>query len=91
MLFVITVSWKPDKTDEIWKRFAERRVPLTEDVKIVEYYHLIGQNKSVVIAEATNSSSLAQSAINWEDLMEVHFNPAITVAEYLKMRKELLK
>lgn len=91
MLFVCTASWKPERDEDLWKRLAERRVPLPEEIKVKEYYYLLGQHKMVVIAEAPDEATIAKSAINWADIGEVKYIPAMTAREYLKLRKELLK
>jgi len=91
MLFVIEISWKPDKADEFWKRVAERRVPQHEDVKIIEAYTIPGQYRGVSIVEAPNEVAIAQATMNYEGVSESKTFPAIRTSEYLKMRGELLK
>jgi hypothetical protein len=68
MLFVIEISWKPDKADEFWKRVAKRRVPQHEDVKILEAYYIAGQNRSVAIVEAPNEVAIAARARGYDEL-----------------------
>jgi hypothetical protein len=34
MLFVVEISWKPEKSDEFWKRVAERKVPQSEGARV---------------------------------------------------------
>ena len=91
MLMVITGKWKPEKDKEMWKALAERKVPLPEDVKVKEYYYLLGQHKMVAIAEVPDEKAVAMSALNWADLGELEYNPAMTATEYMKLRTELLK
>lgn len=91
MLFVITISWKPEKDEEIHKRFTERRIPRSKELEVKGYYHLLNKHKAIGIAEAPDETTIAKSAINWADLAEVEYIPAMEASEYFKLRKELLK
>jgi len=92
MLFVVTGSWKPEGDDAMWKRLAERKVPLSEGVKILsEYYLLLGQHKIMLVVEATDETAIAKSALNWGDVGKVEYVPAISARDYMKLRSELLK
>jgi len=91
MLFVIEISWKPDKTEEFWKRVAERRVPQHEGVKIIDVYTIPGQYRGISIVEAPNVEAIAQATLNYEGISESKSFPAIRSSEYIKMRRELLK
>ena len=92
MLFVAIGSWKTEREAAMWKRLAERKVPLPENIKIKsEYYFLLGKNKIMVVMDAPDETAIAKSALNWGDVGEVEYIPAISAREYLKMRAELLK
>jgi uncharacterized protein with GYD domain len=91
MLFVIITRWKPDKTDEVFERFMNRKVPFPEDFKVVEYYQLLGKHMHVVIGEAPDEATVAKSALNWADIMEVEYCPAMPLKDYIQLRNELLK
>ena len=91
MLFVIIASWKPEKDEEMWKRFTERRIPRSKELEVKGHYHLLNKHKSIVIAEAPDETTIAKSAINWSDLAEVEYIPTMETSEYLKLRKEFLK
>ena len=92
MLFVCTGCWKPEKDADLWKRLAERKVPLPEDVKILsEYYLLLGQHKIMLVVDAPDETAIAKSALNWGDVGEVEYVPAISTRDYMKLRSELLK
>jgi uncharacterized protein with GYD domain len=91
MLFVIEVSWKPEKSDEFWKRVEERKVPQSEGVKIIGAYTIPGQYRGIAIIESPNEKAVAQSTLNYEGVSWSRSFPAIPSSEYMKMRKELLK
>jgi uncharacterized protein with GYD domain len=91
MLFVIEVSWKPEKTEEFWKRVTERRVPQHEDVNIIDAYTIPGQYRGIAIVEAPNEVAIAQATMNYEGISWSKSYPAIRSSEYLKMRNKLIK
>lgn len=90
MLIVAMASWKPDKDDAMWGALANRKIPLSDDIKIIEYYHLPGRHKAIAIFEAPDEIAIARSALNWTRIANIEYMPAITARDYLKMRKELL-
>jgi uncharacterized protein with GYD domain len=92
MLFVIIGKWKAEKTDEVIDRLVNRKVPLPEEFKAVEYYQLLGKHMAVVIGEAPDEATVAKSAINFSDVMEeLEYCPAMPMKDYIQMRTKLLK
>jgi len=83
--------WKTENDEDLWKRLIERKVPFPETVKAIEYYYLLDQHQMIVIVEAPDETAIAKSALNWADIAEIEYVPAIPVKEYLKLRAELLK
>jgi hypothetical protein len=47
MLFVIIGKWKAENTDEVIDRLVNRKVPLPEEFKAIEYYQLLGKHMAV--------------------------------------------
>ena len=90
MLIVAIASWKPEKDDAMWDALANRTIPLSDDVKIIEYYNLPGRHKAIAIFDAPDETAIVRSALNWRGIADIEYVPAITAREYLKLRKELL-
>jgi hypothetical protein len=90
MLIVAIASWKPDKDDAMWDALTNRKIPLSDDVKIVEYYNLPGRHKAIAIFDVPDETAIARSALNWTEIANIEYIPAITAKEYMKMRKEVL-
>jgi len=67
MLLVVIARTTPELEAKAWKRSAERRVPLPDNVKIIEQYVLLGQNKTIAIVDALDATTVAKSALNWAD------------------------
>jgi hypothetical protein len=88
---VAIATWKPEHDDAMWARLAERRVPLTDDVKIIEYYNLLGRHQAFAIIDAPDETAVATSTLNWGDIADVDYVPAVTASDFLKLRADLLK
>ena len=77
-LLVVIARTTPELEAKAWKRSAERRVPLPDNVKIIEQYVLLGQNKTFTIVDAPDATTVAKSALNWADVADMEYCPAIT-------------
>ena len=73
MLFMCMGCWKPENDEDMWKRLVERKVPLPEEIKAIEYYYLPGRHQMIVIAEALDEMSIAKSALNWHPTKKFKF------------------
>ena len=91
MLIVAIARWTPETDEAMWNALAERNIPLPEDVKIIEYYHLLGRHTAIAIIEAPDVNAIAMSALNWVKIGEVEYIPAITARDWMKYRSKYLK
>ena len=82
---------RKENDDALWKRLAERRVALPEDIKIIEYYALLGRHQGLAIIDAPDTVDVAKSSLNWDDIADVEYCPAITAQEFMKLRADILK
>jgi hypothetical protein len=57
-----------------------RKIPLSDDVKIIEYYNLPGRHKAIAIFKAPDETAIARSALNWGELADIEYIPAGTAS-----------
>jgi hypothetical protein len=91
---VIFIShWRilPGNRDVAIARFAKTGGQPPQGVKMLGRWHDVANGTGVAISEASDSSAMARWALEWNDLMEMNINPALTDAELAVVLGELSK
>lgn len=86
MLFMTIVTWEPEKTNELIKRFAEKgTVTSSKGGKAIGNWTATAGGQAFRLIDTDDSKAMAMAGMVWNDIAKMEVIPVIETEELMKV------